>query len=430
MEQREAVDPAALIDERPHTFRVHGAAYTDPEIFRLEMKRIFETVWVFVGHASEIPAPGRFKTSSIGRQPVIVVRADDGAINVFVNRCVHRASVVCREARGEATGFTCPYHGWSYTIDGRLTGIPMRNEAGGYSAHFDAPDGLVRVPRVETYRGLIFATFNAEAPPLLEHLGAARRLIDRKFDRSPTGEIALLSDPYVMVYPGNWKFQSENIVDGYHFLFVHAAFAKLQGIYGDTTGDFGVHKGNSAAEMRKIRSQGVTLGTAQGHGLSETPCPSPEALLTGPYAAYFRALLARHGEREFEWITGSGASSIFPTFGIIHHQLRSWRPIAPDKTEVTVYPFALAGVPAEINEGWLRSQERFYGPSGYGMVDDVEAFAMNQQGLQGDAVDWLIIERGIDIEERDAAGDMHGVQMSETSMRAFWRRWRQLMAAE
>ena len=427
---RETADPRALILDRPHTFRVHTAAYTDPEIFTLEMKRIFEATWVFLGHTSEIPAPGSFKTSYIGTQPVIVVRGDDGAVNVLVNRCVHRGSVVCREARGQAAGFNCPYHGWSYATDGRLVGIPMRHEEAGYSEDFQAPSGLFRVPRVETYRGLIFATFNVEASSLLEHLGRARVLIDRKFDRSLSGEIELLSDPYVMTYTGNWKFQAENIVDGYHFLFVHGPFAKLQGLYGDSTGDFGVHKGGSTAEMRKIRSQGVTIGSAQGHGLSETPCPNTEELLTGPFAEYYRKLLDTYGTEEFEWITGSGAGCIFPNFGIIHHQLRSWRPIAPDKTEVTVYPYALKDVPEEINEGWLRSQERFYGPSGYGMVDDVEAFAMNQQGLQGSAVDWLIIERGVDTEKLLADGDYHGVQMSETSMRAFWRRWRQLMAQD
>ena len=421
-------DDSRIVIEGPETFKVRTEGYTANDVFERECKRIFEKTWIFVAHESEIPNAGDYKSTYIGTQPVIVVRGDAGEVYVMVNRCVHRGSVVCREQTGNATTFTCPYHSWSYKKDGTLIGIPLHHEDGGYSDNFEMPAGLAHVPRVDRYRGLIFANFDPEAQPLLDFLGRAKLFIDRKFGRSPAGEVVLASKPYVVVYKGNWKFQSENIIDGYHFLFVHQGFVKLQEKYGDTTGDFGVHKGGSQSEMRKIRSAGnLTLGCPQGHGLSEVPSPSVEAMLTGPYADYYQQLLDQHGAEELPWVLGGGSSCMFPNLGIIHHQIRTWRPIGPALTEVTIYPFELKGAPDEVNEGWLRSQERFYGPAGYGMTDDVEVFALNQQGLAGTSVPWVILERGMHTDTVDEDGIYHGKAMGETQIRAFWRRWSQLM---
>jgi len=425
---RSGVDPEALVLEGPHTYRVHTRAYTDPAVFEAEMQRVFARTWVYVGHESEIPRPGDYKTAHVGLQPVIVSRGDGGEIHVLVNRCVHRGSVVCRSPRGTANYFRCPYHGWVYGKDGSLAGIAMREGDGGYSEHFEAPAGLLRLPRVASYRGLIFASFNPEVPSIERHLGKAARLIDNKVDRSPAGEIVLRSDPYVVTYKGNWKFQAENIVDGYHFTFVHEGFVKLQERYGDATGDFGVHRGRSMAEVRRIRARGVSWGCAQGHGLSAKPVDRIEPLLEGHFGDYYRGLLERHGPERVAWIAGSGAMSIFPNLGIIHQQIRVWRPLAPDLTEVTVYPYELKDAPDEINQGWLRSQERFYGPAGHGMPDDVEIFALNQQGLEASSVDWLILERGLDRERVDEDGDHEGLPSGETPQRAFWRRWKRLLA--
>ncbi len=421
---------AELVEDREHVFRVHTSAYTDQRVFASEMKQIFGCNWVYVAHASEIPNVGDFKTTYVGLQPVIVSRGDDGAVHVLVNRCVHRGSVVCRELRGTTTSFTCPYHGWSFAKDGKLVGIPMRSDESGYSEHFVAPEGLFRVPRVESYRGLLFASFNPESPPLAEYLGAALPFIDRKFDLSPVGEIELLSDPYVVRFQGNWKFQAENIVDTYHFLFVHNAFARLQEKYGDSTGDYGVHRGGSPAEMRKLRSKGIATGCVQGHGLAETPAGEAALLplLHGPSGAYYRSLVDRYGMTEIEWMLGNAASSIFQNVGIIHHQIRVWRPINPTLTEVTVYPFELKGAPPEFNSGWLESQERFYGPSGYGMADDLEVFNMSKQGMEGSAVEWLLFERALDTEILGARGEYSSPPMGETPQRAFWRAWKQCMA--
>ncbi|MGH6877705.1 MAG: SRPBCC family protein, partial [Rhizomicrobium sp.] len=283
---------------------------------------------------------------------------------------------------------------------------------------------------VETYRGFIFANFDDAAPPLADYLGRGRTMIDRKLNESPVGEIAVRPDPHVVTYRGNWKFQSENIVDGYHFMRVHKGFAALQEKYGDSTGDFGVHKGGTQAQMRRVRARVCSWGCPEGHGVCENPFLDLDRLLDGAHGAYYRALLAQHGEQEMQWMYGGNFSCVFPNFGILHHQIRTWRPLGPALTEVTFYTYDLKGAPDAVNEGWLHSQERFYGPAGYGMPDDVEVFALNQQGLAGTAVEWLILERGLTTDTMTNSGDLRGYPSAETPQRAFWRRWQELMAVD
>lgn len=415
-----------LVNKSENHFKVRADAYTDAAVFALEMDLIFSKTWVYVAHESELKNIGDYKTSHIGQQPVIVTRDSNGGINVLVNRCVHRGAVVCREEKGNSLEFNCPYHGWVYKNDGELLAVSERREPGGYSEDFQAPDGLFRLPRVEAYRGLIFASFNPNVHPLVEHLGKTKLLIDRKLDLSPYGEIAIVTKPYVVRYQGNWKFQAENIVDAYHFLHTHKGFVQLQALYGDTTGDYGVHKGGSIKAMRKLRFKGSTWDCQYGHGILENPIDDIEPLLNGELSDFYQLLLAKHGEEALAWIAGKGSASIFPNMGMIHQQIRTWRPIAPNITEVTIYPYQLEGAPDTYNENMLRSQERFYGPAGHGMADDVDIFARNQQGLMGNAVDWLILERGLATDVKEES-DYRGLPASEAPQRALWREWHRLM---
>src|SRR5581483_4288923 len=176
------------VDDYVREDRVHGRVYTDPDIFDLEMERIFGRSWVYVAHESEISAPGDYKATWIGQQPVIVTRdADDGRIHVLSNRCRHRAATVCQDEQGTAHYFRCAYHGWTYNNRGDLIGVPYRH---GYGEGFSyAEFGLVRVPRVASYRGFLFASLSSEGQDFGEWLGNARHYLDKFLDLSPVGEI-------------------------------------------------------------------------------------------------------------------------------------------------------------------------------------------------------------------------------------------------
>lgn len=421
---------ALVLDEPPKTFRVHTRNYTDPAIFRLEMERIFARTWVYVGHESEIAEPGSYKTTYIGLQPVIVTRAEDGAVNVMFNRCRHRASVVCREPKGTANFFRCPYHGWVYSNDGRLKGVSYAR--GAYDDGWDRPWGLEKPARVEIYRGLIFANVAEEGLSLEAHLGKAKEWIDRQFNLSPVGEIDLRYDPHILDYHGNWKFIVENTVDGYHGNFVHDSFWAVQEKFGTASGQHGSYVEGSLDEIIKSRSRTFTIGCTQGHGLARQPYPegAVENLFGTPYAEYYRSLDATYGREEMLRMLSNTFTMIFPSVAILHSQIRVMRPVSADVTEVTVYPFALKGAPDELNTRRLHGHERFYGPAGFGMPDDVEMFALNQQGLAASSVDWLILERGFSREQPVGDdGDLTSDHTDETPQRAIHRAWKRLMAA-
>ncbi|MFM9971936.1 MAG: aromatic ring-hydroxylating oxygenase subunit alpha, partial [Burkholderiales bacterium] len=116
------------VDDRPaeQIFRVHPGVYSDPELFELEMKYIFERTWIFLTMESEIAKPNDYITTRIGRTPVIVSRAPDGKIGGFINACRHKGATVARLERGNARYHVCPYHGWAYDAAGKNVDIKDR----------------------------------------------------------------------------------------------------------------------------------------------------------------------------------------------------------------------------------------------------------------------------------------------------------------
>ena len=159
----DTADQALTLGDRVQTDRVHTSLYTDPAIFEAEMDKICSSTWVGVAHASEVPEAGSFKNTYIGRQPVIVVRDRKQKVHVLLNRCRHRAATVCEGKKGKINSFVCPYHGWSYSLDGALRGVPHPES---YADQLEKGElGLVSL-RVEEYAGMLFATFNNDVEPL------------------------------------------------------------------------------------------------------------------------------------------------------------------------------------------------------------------------------------------------------------------------
>lgn len=410
--------------------RIHRSVYTDAQIFQLEIERIFGQTWLYVGHESEIDEPGDYKTTHMGLQPVIVSRSEDGGIHVLYNRCTHRAATVCQYERGNSSFFRCDYHGWTFRNDGTIIGQTF---ASGYDPRdCDRADfNLVCVPRVDSYRGMIFASMAPEGPSLEEHLGNAKEFIDLFVDLSPAGEIEVNAGTHRYTYGGNWKLQSENGVDGYHPNFVHQAFLSSANRMSGQMGDL-------AMKLFHDSSPGRAGDLGNGHALLDSR-PNIQPLLkemlpaTDQGKAYLDALAQRLGsqERALEVASTNGAGGfnllIFPNLLMIGVQIRVVHPRSVDRTDVELYPTTLKGVPAEVNTGRLRSHEAFYGPAGGGAPDDLEMFERVQEGLRATAVPWLPIIRGRRRSEVDENGIDWGHVTDEQTQRAFHRQWARMM---
>ncbi len=410
---------------------VHGSVYTDAAVFAAEMDAIFSTDWVYVAHTSEVPVAGSFKATVLGTQPIVLVRGDDGVVRAFYNRCRHRAVTVCQERCGTARFLRCDYHGWTYGRDGALVGVPYPD---GYGA--DGLDttklGLTPVARLAEYRGFLFASGAGDGPTLAEHLGDARPYIDRFVDPSPTGEVELTAGVQRYFYRGNWKFQMENSVDGYHPNFTHAAYFDL--LEASTGQRVATYDGRSPALTRDVGGGHVMLDQRPTSG-SVTAAMQKGVGATPEGQAWHAALLARYGPDKADDIVrlGGGAGvflAVYPNLVLINLQVRVIVPVAPDRTEVEVYPALLQGVPKEINARRLRVHEHFYGPGGFGAPDDLEIFERNQAGLAAATDPWLLLSRGRDRERiEEGTGHVVGQATDEVSQRGFWRRWQASMAA-
>jgi phenylpropionate dioxygenase-like ring-hydroxylating dioxygenase large terminal subunit len=138
--------------------------YSNLVIFELGMERIFARAWLFLCHESQIPEPGDFFQSVMGRDNALVARQKDGSIKAMLNTCAHRGNAICRAEGGNAKSFLCTYHGWSYGIDGRLNGVPGFNTF--YSGELDkSRHGLAQIAQVANYNGFIFGTHDPCARP-------------------------------------------------------------------------------------------------------------------------------------------------------------------------------------------------------------------------------------------------------------------------
>ncbi len=408
-----------LVVEEPGRFRVSSDVYVDVDVFTLELSRIFERTWVFVAHESAVPEPGDYCTGVVGRQPVIVSRADDGQLHVLYNRCAHRGAVVCREERGHASTFRCPYHGWMYRNDGSLLGAAQRS---GYPKDFESWGlRLAAVPRVESYRGLVFVNLSPDAEPLLERLASVRRYIDAWCDRAPDGQVTLPIGTHRYEYPGNWKLQVENGVDGYHGNYVHESFADILERSGERT----------AADISRTRNRVGAKNHAKGLPHGDALLEREDGMLgtfdSSGWTEYRQQLRERHGEERMREAVTQRNVFVFPNLYLFESHIRVVRPVEVDRTYVDVLPTTLVGASDEFNEARLREHQRFFGPASFGQPDDIEIFVCAQTGAHATAVPWMELSRGMAREQVNELGERVGHSTDETPQRSIYRQWRELM---
>ncbi|MCZ6628914.1 MAG: aromatic ring-hydroxylating dioxygenase subunit alpha [SAR324 cluster bacterium] len=383
-----------------------------------------------MGHESQVPNPGDFFISRMGEESVILCRDDQGRLHVFLNTCRHRGMKVCRYDKGNTKLFTCPYHAWSYTTDGRLFGVPQYKTL--YEGVLDREKwSLVEVPRMENFKGGIWASWDPDAPDFLRWLGDAKQHLDQVMDcrDGREGGSEVFGGVHRWVIPTNWKFPAENFLgDTYHT--VSHLSVDMVGI--SPSGKKG-QKGRRDDELAD--AQHVWVNFPQGHGVHSAIKPESNQYLVSfkdnPdveawYRHCFEERKRRLGEKS-RLLPFTG--TIFPNTSYNGRQPRAlcvWHPHGPHHTEVWRFYMVDADAPPEVKDMLRRYYMRYSGPAGMTEQDDMENWNYATAASRGTIARRYPYNYQQSMNAWSEGGELPGrvsTQITEQNARNYYRQW-------
>ena len=389
--------------------------YTDQEIYKREVERIFHgPTWNYVALEAEVPNSGDFIRSNVGPTPVVVARAADGSINVFENRCVHRASEFCRELSGNANEFICPYHQWTYDLKGNLIGVPFRRGMagkGGMPADFKVQEHGLRKLAVTTHRGVVFASYYDDMEPFPDYVGPE---VLHEFEATFDGRKLKVLGHYRHSLPGNWKLYHENLKDPYHATLLHT-FLVTFGLLvvgnrslmlADKSGRHGV-MASAKSDAKKIAGEAKKEMRAYKEGMT----------LNEPRFMDFVE------EFDSEWSVTM--ATIWPNL-IVQREMNTLgvRQIVPSGPHEFIMKWTMFGFEGD-DEAMTRHRLRqgnLMGPAGFLGLEDNEAIKFVQDGMQRVPDGRHLVK----LDPAQAAGTADTL-ISESAIRAMYKHWREAM---
>jgi phenylpropionate dioxygenase-like ring-hydroxylating dioxygenase large terminal subunit len=410
--------------------------FFDGDIYKKELERIFARVWLYLAHETQIPKPGDFVTNYMGEDPVIISRDNGGQIRVFLNSCRHRGMKICRADGGNARQFTCPFHGWTYASDGRLAGVPMQEAS--YGVGFDRSQwSLVEAPKIASYAGMIFASWDANAMPLDAFLGDMRWYLDIMLER-PLGGLEVVPGQQRYACNSNWKIASENFAgDCYHLPYSHGSLFRLKGV-------------------RQLNPVGINMpdrlyhvSTANGHGLTSVNVADERyqadlamAKEMGPeiieYVEESHARLARKLSAAQTKVYALGFGNLFPNLSFNDFSaLRPtgfylWIPKGPGSIEAWQWCLVDRAAPKAVKDIARIDFSRVQATTGIAGQDDTENFEQVTEatrGVVGRRLDF-VYSMGIEKEGTIPLPGYPGLigrYYTENGQRNLYRHWAKLM---
>lgn len=408
--------------------------FVDEGLYREELKKLFTRAWLFIGHESQIPNPGDFFTSRMGEESVILVRDKSGEIHVFLNSCRHRGMKVCRYESGNTSLFTCPYHSWTYTTDGKIRGIPLYKAL--YDGVLDRDQwSLIEVAQIHNYKGSIWATWDPQAPDFETYLGDAKVHLDQALDcrdgRPGGSEVIGI---HKWVFPANWKYAAENFLgDTYH----NPSHRSVDLIGIGPSAREGV-KGRRDNELE--HAQHVWVSFPAGHGVHSAVQPLEEQYVEQfkndrEIEQYFRHC---HEERKRRLGDESRllpfVGTIFPNTSYHGRQPRglcAWHPHSATETEAWRFFLVDADAPTKIKDFMRRYYMRYSGPAGMTEQDDLENWLYATKASTGTVArryafnyqqSMKAVELNPNVNGLSVKGEV-SQQVTEHMARGFYRRW-------
>lgn len=405
--------------------RLSRRVYWDSLIYQQELEKIFARSWLFLAHESQLPKTGDFLTTTMAEDNVIVVRQKDMSFKAFLNTCPHRGNRLSFSDAGNARGFICNYHGWSFGIDGNLRGMAGQ-ELFDASGMKPSEHSLHPVAQVASYKGLVFGNMDPDAPSLEEFLGDFRYYLDVMLDMDGEGT-EFVGGCVKSVINCNWKVPVENFIgDIYHALWTHdsAARAMLGGpvsnVHEDTESYHVNHRGHGWEFNLDTVGNAATLGDKEIrkylYGIQPT-------------------VAARLGEFRSKMIGSIASCSVFPNFSFLPGQntFRVWQPRGPGKIELHTWTLVNKSAPPEIKEAWRKGAMLTFSPSGVFEMDDGENFEFSTRTNAGFITRqqdlYMGLGEGTRLDGSDLPGNVYRNQVNEANHRAFYQRWLDLMKA-
>nr|ART40544.1 L687 [uncultured bacterium] len=433
------IEPLAQMVDWEHGL-ITGRIFADEEIYRQEAEQLFLRTWNFLAHEEQIKNYGDFFSTYIGGDRILVVRQSDGSIKALLNACRHRGLSVCRVDFGNAKSFTCPFHGWTYDAAGNLRSAP--NLESGYHSKLDKSQwGLIAVPRVESYKGLIFGCFDPNAPSLLDYLGEMAWYLDCLLDRREGGT-EVIGRVHKIRVKGNWKLAAEQFAgDNYHAIMTHVSV-------GSAWADPRARQTPGAGFAKIMEQPGRQFSSRQGHGMAgflvkRSGLPSFRGPLSEDYeivSNYYQSTRAEAANRlgaERANCPTDGAGLVFPNFGFLSMVLGSstiavFHPRGPHQFDHWRWGIVDKAAPKDVKEAMVRCLHVW--PIGAADADDGENWGGIQSTLSGPMAQRLKFnyQMGMGEECTDDVypGTINPNMIGEFPQRQFYRRWLEYMTSE